>query len=304
MAEPKNVVTPEANLIKSEDLKKVREVDFTLMFGESVKTLMQALGVTRLVKKPVGADISAYVATGSLSTEEVAEGEIIPLSHYETTPVTLGKVRLDKFRKATSVEAINEKGYAQAVTMTTAKMIKDVQKKIKSRLFTAFGTTSVTTSGVGLQGALAQAWGVLQNKFEDDDIEAVYFVNPADIADYLGTAQISTQNAFGMKYVEDFLGLGTVIISSSVTPKHVWATAKENMIGYYADVNDSDIGEVFSFTTDETGLIGIHEAPNYDNMTASDTVVSGITFFPERIDGVVDSSITGGVVDSETASVG
>ena len=47
-----------------------------------------------------------------------------------------------------------------------------------------------------------------------------------------------------------------------------------------------------SFTSDETGYIGIHEEPDYTNMTASDTVVNGMTLFAERLDGVVKTTIT------------
>ena len=63
---------------------------------------------------------------------------------------------------------------------------------------------------------------------------------------------------------------------------------------YYVPVNGADLGEAFSFTTDESGYIGIHESPDYTNMTASDTVVNGMTLFAERIDGIVVASITAG----------
>ena len=92
---------------------------------------------------------------------------------------------------------------------------------------------------------------------------------------------------FGMTYVEDFLGLGTVIMNASVPKGKVYATAKENIVLYYIPVNGADLGEAFNFTSDETGYIGIHEAPDYTNMTASDTVVNGMVFFAERIDGVI-----------------
>ena len=91
-----------------------------------------------------------------------------------------------------------------------------MQKAIRTDLFTFLATGTGEAGGADMQSTLAQAWGQLQVKFEDDAIQAVYFVNPLDIADYLGAAQISTQTAFGMTYVEDFLGLGTVIMNASV----------------------------------------------------------------------------------------
>ena len=282
----------ETNLIKKADLAKAREIEFTYNFSENVRKLMEALGVTRKIAKQAGTVLKAYKAVGTLESGEVAEGDTIPLSKYTTEPVAFGELTLKKWRKATSAEAIVERGYDQAVEMTTDRMLRDVQKAIRADLFTFLATGTGSANGADLQSALAQAWGQLQVKYEDDAIQAVYFVNPLDIADYLGAAQISTQTAFGMTYVEDFLGLGTVIMNASVPKGKIYATAKENIVLYYIPVNGADLGEAFDFTSDETGYIGIHETPDYTNMTASDTVVNGMVFFAERIDGVVVGTIS------------
>lgn len=284
----------ETNLIKKADLAKAREIEFTYNFSENVRKLMEALGVTRKIAKQAGTVLKAYKAVGTLEDGGVAEGEVIPLSKYTTEPVTFGELTLKKWRKATSAEAIVERGYDQAVEMTTDRMLRDVQKAIRTDLFSFLATGTGEASGVDMQSALAQAWGQLQIKFEDDGVNSmVYFVNPLDIADYLGAAQITTQTAFGMTYVEDFLGLGTVIMNASVPKGKIYATAKENIVLYYIPVNGADLGEAFDFTSDETGYIGIHETPDYTNMTASDTVVNGMVFFAERIDGVVVGTIAG-----------
>lgn len=283
----------DTNLIKSADLAKVREVEFTYTFGESIKKLMEALGVTRKVAKQAGTVLKAYKATGTLQDGEVAEGDVIPLSKYVTEPVAIEEITLKKWRKATSAEAIIEKGYAQAVTMTTDAMLKDVQKAVRKNFFDFLATGTAAVSGGTFQGTLAQAWGKLQVLFEDDEIRAVYFMNPLDVADYLAGANISLQNAFGMTYVKDFLGLGTVIFNSSVPKGKIYATAADNIVLYYIAVNGADLGEAFNFTSDATGLIGIHETPDYTNMTASDTVVSGLVLFAERLDGIVVGTITG-----------
>lgn len=284
----------ETNLIKSEDLARAREIDFTYRFNESIKKLMEALGVTRKIAKQAGTVLKAYKATGTLQDGNVAEGDLIPLSKYVTEPVAFDEITLKKWRKATSAEAIVEKGYNQAVVMTTDAMLKDVQKGIRSSFFTFLGTGTGVASGDTFQATLAQSWGQLQVLFEDDDIQSVYFMNPLDVADYLATANISLQSAFGMTYVENFLGLGTVIFNSSVPKGKIYATAKDNLVLYYIPVNGADLNEAFSFTSDQTGLIGIHEAPDYTNMTASDTVVSGIVLFAERLDGVVVGTIGAG----------
>lgn len=281
----------DANLIKNADLARVREQEFVYMFNGSLKKLLEALGVTRKIAKQAGYTLKAYKAVGTLESGDVGEGEIIPLSKYETEPVDFGEITLKKWRKATSAEAIIEKGYDQAVTMTTDKMLSDVQKNIRTDMFTFMASGTGKASGDKFQSTLAQAWGQLQVLFEDDSISSVYFMNPLDVADYLGTANITMQTAFGMSYVENFLGLGTVFFNSSVPKGKIYATAADNLIVYYVPVNGADLGEAFSFTADETGLIGIHEFPDYTNMTASDTVVSGIKLMAERIDGVVVGTI-------------
>lgn len=283
----------ENNLITRSDLARVREVDFTLMFSESVKKLVEALGVTRKIAKQAGTVLKSYKATGTLQDGNVAEGELIPLSKYVTEAVNYKEITLKKWRKATTAEAIVDRGYDQAVTMTTDRMLKDVQKGIRADFFTFLGTGTAAATGKGLQAALAQSWGQLQVKFEDDEISAVHFVNPLDIADYLATATVTTQTAFGMTYLEDFLGMGKVFLNTSVPKGKVYSTAADNIVLYYIPVNGADLGEAFNFTSDETGYIGIHEEPDYTNMTASDTVINGMELFAERLDGVVVATIAG-----------
>ena len=235
-------------LIKKTDLARVREIDFTLMFTESLRKLTEALGVTRKVAKQAGTVLKTYKATGTLEDGAVAEGDTIPLSKYTTEAVSYGEITLKKWRKATSAEAIIERGYDQAVGMTTERMLKDVQKSIRKDFFTFLGTGTGTATGAGLQAALAQTWGKLQTLFEDDDIQAVHFINPLDIADYLATATITTQTAFGMTYIEDFLGMGKVFMNSSVPKGTIYSTAQDNLVLYYVPVNGADLNEAFSFT--------------------------------------------------------
>ena len=283
----------ETNLITQEDLARVRMIDFNLMFNGSLTKMTEALGITRKITVQDGAVLKQLKVTGTLESGVVAEGELIPLSKYETEEITVGEVKLNKWRKSTSAEAILKGGYDQAVGATTDQMLKDIQKTIRTSLFAFMGTGTGTAEGTGLQASLANAWGKLAVLFEDDAVDTVYFVNPLDVADYLGSATITMQTAFGMSYIENFLGLGTVMLNSSVPQGKFYATAKDNIIMYYVNVNTSEIGRVFGLTTDETGYIGISEYPDKDTATVDDLVVSGVTFFPERIDGIVVGTISG-----------
>jgi hypothetical protein len=286
----------EKNLIKNSDLAKAREVDFVYKFNDGIQKLVEALGITRKIPMQAGTNLKAYKATGTLQDGYVPEGDIIPLSHYKTEPITFAEITIQKWRKATSAEAIVKKGFSQAVNMTTAEMLRDVQKGIKKNFFGFLDQGTGLAAGSTFQATLANIWGQLQVLFEDTEIQAVYFMNPIDVSDYLGSAPITVQQAFGMSYIENFLGLGTVILNSNVPKGKVYGTAKDNIVLYYVPVNGADLDNAFAFTSDQLGYIGIHEVPDYDNLTCKDTVMCGIVLFAERIDGVVIGEIGGTII--------
>ena len=177
----------ESNVIKKAQIAKVRELDFALQFGENIQNLIKMLGITRKIPVTAGTVLKVLKVTGTLESGIVAEGDIIPLSQYETTWTPVGEATLNKWRKATTAEAIQKGGFDQAVNETDKKMILDIQKSIRTQFVNFLATGTGSATGTGLQAALANAWGKLQTVFEDDDIEAVYIINPQDVADYLGT---------------------------------------------------------------------------------------------------------------------
>lgn len=286
----------ETNLIGKSQMSKVREVDFVQRFAHnSLKKLVEVLGVTRKLPMQEGTTLYMYTTTGTLQSGAVAEGEVIPLSRYQRNKTAVGEMTLNKWRKATSAEAIMKSGYKEAVTETDNKLLKDVQQTVRTSFFSLLNGTitgSTSVSGVGLQAALAAAWAKLQILYEDDTAAAVYFVNPLDIGDYLASASITVQNAFGMNYIEDFLGLGTVILSSQITQGTFIATAKENIVLYYLTMN-GDIAGKFGLTVDDLGLIGINtDIPTHDRAQLETLVMAGINFFVEYAAGVVKGTIS------------
>ena len=288
--------TAETNLIKAAQMSKAREVDFVNRFTHnSLQKLIEVLGVTRKIPMMEGTTMYVYATSGTLQNGAVAEGDIIPLSQYATTKTAVGSITLNKYRKAVSAEAIKKSGYEAAVRDTDNALLRDVQKTIRTSFFTLLNGTitgSTTATGVGLQAALADAWGKLQVKFEDDAAEAVYFVNPADVSAYLGAANITVQTAFGMNYIENFLGLGTVIMTSNITAGTFVATAKENIVMYYLTMN-GDIANAFNMTSDELGYIGIKSGyQNEERAQIESLVMDGVQFFIEYAAGVVKGTIT------------
>lgn len=286
----------ETNVITSAELKRVREVDFVQQFTHTnLDKLIEVLGVTRKIPMMEGTTMYLYTTTGTLQSGAVDEGEIIPLSKYEQTKKAIGEIKLNKHRKAVTAEAIKKSGLQTALVETDTALIRDIQKDIRKSFFdflTGDITDSSTATGVGLQAALANAWGQLQVKFEDDTAQAVYFVNPTDMADYLGSANITMQTAFGMNYIENFLGLGTVIMTSQITAGTFVATAKENIVMYYLTMG-GDVANAFELTTDETGYIGIKSGYQNEERAQIETLVmDGINFFVEYGAGVVKGTIT------------
>ena len=283
----------ENNTIMQADIARVRVADFNLQFTGNLQKLTEALGATRKIAVQEGATLKQIKVVGTLESGNVAEGELIPLSKYETEEVAVGEIKLNKWRKGTTAEAILKGGYDQAVGATTDKMVKDIQKTIRGDLFTFMATGTGAASGATLQPALANAWGKLAVLFEDDAVETVYFLNPVDVADYLGAARVEMQTLFGMNYIKNFLGLGDVFLNSNVPAGKFYATAKENIVLYYVNVGSGGIASAFGLTTDETGYVGINEYADKDTARVIDLVMSGVTFFPERQDGIVVGTIAG-----------
>ena len=290
------VTTAETNLVTATQMARAREVDFVNLFTHnSLEKLVEVLGVTRKIPMMEGTTMYVYSTSGTLQNGAVPEGEIIPLSQYATSKTAIGEITLKKWRKAVSAEAIKKSGYEAAVRETDAAMLRDVQAGVRTDFFnflngTITGSTSAT--GVGLQAALANAWAQLQVKFEDDAAEAVYFVNPVDMGNYLGGADISLQTVFGMNYIDNFLGLGTVIMTSRVTAGTFIATAKQNLILYYLTMN-GDIANAFQLTADELGFIGIKSGyQNEERAQIESLVMDGIQLLVEYAAGVVKGTIT------------
>ena len=286
----------ETRVITTSQMSKVREVDFVAQFTHnSLAKLIEVLGVTRKIPMQEGTTMYLYTTSGTLQSGSVTEGDVIPLSQYQRNKTAVGEMSLKKYRKATTAEAIMKSGYDEAVSQTDAALLKDVQKSVRDGFFSLLNGTitgSTSVSGVGLQAALAAAWSQLQIKFEDDTASAVYFLNPLDVGDYLGSASVTVQTAFGMNYIENFLGLGTVILSSQITQGTFVATAKENIVLYYLGMN-GDIAGKFGLTVDDLGLIGIKtDIPTEQRAQLETLVMCGIDIFVEYAAGVVKGTIS------------
>lgn len=283
----------EENMNVAADLEPGISIDFVSKITSNIAELQKVLGITEMEPMSAGTTIKIWKMEQVNTPEQVGEGETIALTKVKRTLARTVELVLKKFRRNTSAEAIQKVGRNMAINQCDDKLVSGIQKEIKQDFFDVMLAGEGTgVDGVGLQATLANAWGKLNVYHEDEGVTPIHFLSPLDVAEYLGGAQITMQTAFGLSYVEDFLGLGTVIVSPRVTKGKVISTAKENLHGAYIPANSGDVAQSFGLTSDSTGLIGMKHSTDDTNATINTLAMSGVIFYPERLDGVFVGNIT------------
>ena len=277
------------NITTSTDLI-AQSIDFTEQFTGSISTLLQALNVTRMQPMAVGSQIKIYKSEVTKANGNVAEGEVIPLSKVTRKLADTKELAYKKYRKQTTAEAIQSAGFNAAVNDTDSKLLLSIQGDIKKDFFDFVQTGTTKTSGDTFQKAIAQALGQLAIKWEDDDVQSVLFANPLDFYTYLGDSNITTQTAFGLTYIQNYLGFNTIILTGAVKQGTIAATASQNLNYAYAALN-GNLNQAFNLTTDETGLIGVVHNSVTENASYETMALTSGVLFPERLDGIVVATI-------------
>lgn len=279
----------EENLTR--DLGAALSIDFVEKFGQKLKSLHELLGVHSLIPMASGTVIKTYTSSVTLDGTKVAPGAVIPLSKVKMEDGPSMTLEFDKKRKAVTAEDIQKYGFTRAITMTDDKLIKAIQKQVRDELFGQLATGTTTTTETGLQKVMAQNWAAVTTKFPEDDVEVISFVNNFDVATYLGDANITVQTAFGMSYIENFLGNRIVFLHGDIPQGTVYSTATGNLNLAYA-LMGGELSNAFDLVTDgETGLIGITHSTDKTRLTSETTTMYGIKLFAERLDGIVKGTI-------------
>ena len=277
------------------DLEPAISIDLATRLTGNIDTLRQVISTNELIPMTSGTLIKMYETKVKNSlAAQVVEGNDIAVTETQRTLKKTIEIGLKKYRKVTTAEAIQKMGRNTAVNSTDEVVVKAIQKEIKNDFFTLLGTGtgSATAKAYGLQGALAAAWGAVESKFDDIDATPIFFISSSDVADYLASAQVTVQNAFGLTYIENFLGLGDAFVSPAITSGKVYATAKENLFCAYVPADTAEVAQAFGLTSDETGLIGINHSANTTNATINTLIMTGVKFFPEDLSAVIKVTIT------------
>lgn len=282
---------------------RAREIDFVTSFGRDMQALLDILGITRMIKKENGSELRVRKASGTLQSGEVAEGEEIPLSQYEVTEETVGKIRIDKYRKGVSIEAIAGKGYDAAVDQTDQEFRADLRSVVTGSLYDTLKNGSLVSHESTFQMAVAMAIGRVKAKFEEMDRASTgiaAWVNTIDLYKYVGGQQIQMQTAFGQTYLENFLGADVMFVTSKIPQNTVCATPLNNMVAYYVDPADSEFIQAgLAYTVDsDTGFIGFHIEGNYSRAISDMFAIMGVRILVEYQDAIANIAI--GDSDTQT----
>ena len=269
----------------------VREIDFVTRFTKNWDSLREIMNIMRPIRKDPGTKLASYTASVTLQSGAVEEGNEIPYSQATVSPVAYGDLTLEKYAKAVSIEAVNKYGAVVAVQRTDDAFLNELQGTVLDRFYTFLQTGALTSVEPTFQMGVAMAIGRVVDKFKKmrrDSTSIVVFVNTLDAYQYLGAADLTVQNAFGLQYVKDFMGAQTMILSSEIPRNKVIAIPSENIVLYYVDPGDGDFAQLgLNYTVQgETNLIGFHANGNYNTAVGESFALMGMLLWAEYLDAI------------------
>ena len=264
---------------------KAQDVNFVAKFESDLHNLLAILGKADVEVMAPGTALKTYASTGALDTTAVAEKGLIPDSAIAMGDAVITELTYQKYRNLVGIESIAKKGYAVAVGGANTEMLKLVQKKVRKAIIDGLAVSGIgTATATGFQAKVAEAAKYIAVKFEDEACTPVFFANPDDVYDYLGTHNITLEQNFGLSYLQNFMGIGNVIVDSNVPSGTVYGTATENLVVAAASVSAIQGMEV---TTDESGIIAVHNGARYENGALETVVYCGLAVQPAIADRIV-----------------
>lgn len=271
----------------------VRELDFVSRFTKNWDALRQILGIMRPIKKQPGTKLVSYTASVTLQSGSVAEGDEIPYSLASVTESAYADVDIKKYAKAVTIEAVNKYGADIAVQKTDDEFLNQLQLGVLTSFYSFLNTGALTSAELSWKMCLAKAKGNVIDKFNKmrrTVTDIVGFVNVNDVYTYLGGTDVTIQTAFGLTYVQDFMGYKTLFLLSApdINPGTVIACPVENIDLYYVDPGDSDFAKLgLNYTVEgETNLIGFHVDGNYSHAVGESWALMGMKLWAEYLDGI------------------
>lgn len=295
------MTTPRSNLPNTYTNITAREIDFVSRFTGNWDALRAIMGISRPIRKAPGTQLVTYKASVTLADGDVAPGAVIPYSKTTIEKVGTEDLSIKKYAKAVPIEDVEKYGAVIAVQKSDDAFLHQLQSNVLSDFYAFLSTGELTANVDNFQQALAKAKGLVLDKFNKMRMsvtEVVAFVNVLDLYEYLGNATIETQTAFGLTYIQNFMGYSRVFLLSEpdVAQGMVIALPVENMDLYYIDPSDSEFAQLgLNYTVQgETNLIGFHAEGNYGTAVGETFALMGMKLWAEYIDGIANVTIGGG----------
>lgn len=270
-----------------------REVDFVTRFGDNWDALRNIMGIMRPIRKAPGTQLISYTASVALESGDVDPGEVIPYSKATIAQAAKADVTIEKYAKAVPIEDVSTYGAEIAIEKSDDAFLTQLQNVVLGKFYTFLNTGTLTGHASTWQAALAKAQGLVLNKFasmQKEVTQVVGFANILDAYDYLGSASITVQTAFGLTYITDFMGYSVLFLlpESKIARNIVIATPVENIDLYYIDPSDSEFARLgLNYTTaGETNLIGFHAEGNYNTAVGASFAIMGMALWAEYLDGI------------------
>ena len=297
------------NIIKATDIDGALSQEFIRNFNGEFDRLAEIFGIFGVSARAAGTALYQYTVSGSLNNSagydassgtSYIEGDEVALSKYTVSKSSIGDLSPVPYRKMTTAKAIIQDGYEKAVLATDNKMVSQIRAQIINQFFAFLenGTGAPDQSATvnSLQKALAYGDAALENAMETNgDISSgriVHFVSRNDAADYLANATITTQTAFGLTYLENFLGVENVFLTNKIDPGKVYITPAENIHAYGIDFGELSRGGLV-YQVGSNGLIGVAHKGAYDYASAETNVMTGLQLIPEVLDYIVIADFGG-----------
>lgn len=279
---------------------EARRNDFVTAFAQNWNALREIMGISRPIKKEPGTVLKSYRASLVLEDGNVAEGAEIPLSKATVSEVAHADLTIQKYGKGITIEDVDKYGPEVAIELTDEAFRNELLGKVLGEFYDFALTGELTDTASDFQMGVALAIGSVKNKFKTmrkDGTRVVVFVNTMDAYRYLGAANLTVQNMFGVDYLKNFMGAETLILAGDddIPEGKIVAIPVSNIVDYYADPSSSGFARMgLRYTVDpDLPMLGFAVEGDYSTATGKNWAIMGHKLWAEYLDAIAVITVGG-----------
>jgi hypothetical protein len=303
------------NTILAEDTVEAVLQEYQAEYNADYDRLEEVVGLFGVETVNAGTALYKYNVTGTLNNDApdpdapekgssgtgYVEGDFIKRSHFKVEKTPIGEVEWTPYAIQVTAQEIQKGGLGNGLTRAVNKAKKQIRGDVVTKMFGFFESFDTPTKAApaaggnwSLQEMLAYTEGKLLDTLEsknESDTDIVHFVNRADAYEHLADAQLTTQELFGLTYLENFLGVSKVFLTNKVAAGTMYATPVANIRVYGTDYGTLAQTEL-AYQSDDMGLTGFAYKADYDYASAIAYLVRSMTIMPEVADFIAKGSKT------------